>query len=122
MVLRQLLLPAIVMQVAMPNLVLTDVDATSTHDVGRGETIELRLPENPTTGYRWSLDVEPPGASAVTGSRFETGGPGIGAGGMRIFTIAINGLGAVKLQAKLWREWEGEGSTIQRHTFALQVH
>ena len=122
MVLRHLLVPAIVWQVAMPSLVLTGADASATRDVNRGQTVQLRLAENPTTGYRWSLDIEPPAAATVANSRLEIGGPGIGAGGTRVFTLAINGSGPVKVEAKLWREWQGDGSTIQRQTFALQVH
>jgi inhibitor of cysteine peptidase len=50
-----------------------------------GETIEIDLPENPTTGFLWY--IEGAEGSALVTSDFELGGDAVGAGGTRIFRI-----------------------------------
>jgi inhibitor of cysteine peptidase len=76
---------AVVAQSAMSDVVLTEADAGSTRQVKRGETVELRLKENPSTGYRWTIDVEPPGGATIAASSQEPGGPGLGANGVHVF-------------------------------------
>ena len=105
----------------MSDVVLTEADAGSTRQVKRGETVELRLKENPSTGYRWTIDVEPPGAATIAASSQEPGGSGLGANGVHVFEIAAKGSGAVTLSAKLWRSWEGEGAAVERKSFLLEV-
>jgi predicted secreted protein len=50
-----------------------------------GETIEITLPENPTTGFIWHIDHDD-GGGLVT-SDFKPAGGGVGAGGTRTFRI-----------------------------------
>ena len=112
---------AVVAQSAMSDVVLTEADAGSTRQVKRGETVELRLKESPSTGYRWTIDVEPPDAATIAASSQEPGGLGLGANGVHVFKIAAKGSGTVTLNAKLWRSWEGEGSAVERKSFTLEV-
>ncbi len=114
-------LAAALAQMPMAISVLTAADADTVRIARLGESIKLRLPENPSTGYRWSIDVAPPGAAAVAASGWSPVGAGVGAGGTREFVITIKEPGKVTLRAKLWREWQGEGSAIQRREFTLQV-
>jgi predicted secreted protein len=44
----------------MSNDILTDADAGSTRQVNTDEIVELRLEENPSPGYQWKVNVEPP--------------------------------------------------------------
>lgn len=111
----------ILAQNTMTSLVLTETDAGSTRSARRGETVELRLKENPSTGYRWSVGIEPAGAASIVGSRFVPAGPGAGAAGSAAFEIVADRPGAFELQAKLWRQWEGEGSVKKRYSVALRV-
>src|SRR5439155_24206118 len=41
---------------AEPRVTLTELDDGRTIEATVGDTIELRLPENATTGYRWAFD------------------------------------------------------------------
>ncbi len=113
---------ALLAQNAMASLVLAEADAGSTRDVKRGETVELRLRENPSTGYRWSIGIEPGDAAKIVASNSLPGTGGVGAAGSRAFEIVANRPGAVTVNAKLMRQWEGEGSVVERRSFALQVH
>ena len=42
------------------DVLLTSADNGTTLSLRPGDSGELRLPETPTTGYRWSLDPPPP--------------------------------------------------------------
>ena len=100
---------------------LTEADAGTTRTVQLEEKVELHLPENPSTGYRWSINIVPPEAAAVIANDWSPAGPGVGATGTREFIITTKKPGTVMLRAKLWREWQGEGSITQRREFTLQV-
>ena len=67
----------------------------------------LRLPENPTTGYRWELSVSA-GLSVVddTYVSSDTSGRLMGAGGNRVWKIAVSGKGTRSVRAVYRRSWE----------------
>jgi predicted secreted protein len=71
--------------------------------------VEIKLPESPTTGYRWELEN---GHSAVSilETRYEQD-PGqgrIGGGGVRTFVLRITRPLPTKLSFVLRRPWEAE--------------
>jgi len=105
----------------MPTSSLTQADADTIRVVQLGESLKLYLPENPSTGFRWSIDIAPPEAAAVTASHWSPAGPGVGAAGIREFLITVRKTGTVTLHTKLWREWEGESSVTWRLQFKLHV-
>jgi inhibitor of cysteine peptidase len=79
-----------------------------------GDTIEIHLPENATTGYRWEPDSLDPHLFELAGA---TGNypPGIpGSGGDAQFRIKVLATGGSTLRLKNWRRWEGEGGVIKR--------
>lgn len=80
--------------------------------VARGSlptTIEVALPESPTTGYLWELH-EPPAQVAERGRRFvdEEDEQMAGAGGARVFDVEVTGPGRHLLVFRLRRPWEEE--------------
>jgi predicted secreted protein len=114
---------------AAPSLaatVLTEADASSPRVVAVGETINLRLIENPSTGYTWAVIVVPPSAAAVIADRSAAAG-GSGAQpmpdspGTRDLKIAITRPGPLAIRAKNWRAWEGKTSVTQRLEFRLDA-
>jgi inhibitor of cysteine peptidase len=97
------------------------------HDQGReisaplGETITLRLQENPTTGYRWALDSA--GQLQTVQNIFippDTGQP-VGAGGTRVLQFKAARLGSHIIRLRLCRPWEGAGSALQHFNAAIVV-
>lgn len=86
-----------------------------------GETIYVRVVENPTTGYRWSVESLDTDLLRLEGSEFETSGSGIGAAGKRtfVFTAASRGRGQIVL--RLWREWQGTGTVIDTRELTVTV-
>jgi predicted secreted protein len=106
--------------------VLTEADANAPRVVAVGETIELRLIENPSTGYTWSITLDPPAAAAIVATRWtQAGGSGAqpmpGAPGTRDLTIAIKRPGSLVIRAKNWRAWEGDASVTQKLVFRLNA-
>lgn len=65
-----------------------------------GQVVVLRLPENPTTGYRW----EAPAGLALLADSFEPGGAAAGAAGLRVLRFEA---GAGSYRFDLRRPWGG---------------
>jgi predicted secreted protein len=92
---------------------MADVEITengSTTTVEHGDEIVLRLPENATTGYQWSIESVT-GPLAVVHSELLAPGaaetrPAPGAAGERLVRIRATepGVGSIKLNLK--RAWE----------------
>lgn len=79
-----------------------------------GDTIEIRLAENATTGYRWELDGLDPHffkLEQATGD-YQTGS--VGSGGDAVFRIKVHAAGTSTLSLKNWRRWEKEAGVIKR--------
>ena len=81
----------------------------------RTQQLELRLPGNATTGYRWSyaltgdLMLYPSGVTPV----FITDTPPqgqtvVGAGGTSVFTFRADGVGTTHVKLEYRRPWEGD--------------
>jgi inhibitor of cysteine peptidase len=86
----------------------------------KGDALVIRLPENPTTGFRWAMDR---GGDLVTadGSDFAPTGAGVGGGGVRALRFRATVAGQAVLSLKRWRPWEGDASISARFTVVLHV-
>jgi predicted secreted protein len=84
--------------------------------VAPGGSLELALPENPSTGYRWTLGPLPDGVELVD-ERVERGEPELAAGAaaVHVFAVAVGRAGTIV--AQLRREWEVHPA----QTFSVQV-
>lgn len=100
--------------------VLTIHDDGRTIQLGVGTRLELRLPDNPSTGYRWSVEAD---------SRFVTVEEGVytqlvhglGGGGERQWWINTCQTGCTTLRLSRWRPWESESSAIERFAVTLEI-
>jgi inhibitor of cysteine peptidase len=80
-----------------------------------GDTIEVRLRENVSTGYRWEVDqLDEKLLRLVEKTGRGPNQPMPGAAGEAIFRFAVVGTGSGALSLKYWRPWEGEPSIVQR--------
>jgi predicted secreted protein len=85
---------------------VTRIDASAdgeTVTIAPGALVELDLPENAGTGYRWALDQLPPGSEVVE-DRVEPNASTPGARAMHVFVVRADQPGT--LSANLRREWE----------------
>ncbi|MEJ2502745.1 MAG: protease inhibitor I42 family protein [Gemmatimonadota bacterium] len=85
--------------------------------VRTGDRIRLRLPENPTTGYRWSGDF-PDLLRLVNDTNDAGGAPG--AAGHRVFELDVVAAGRADVRLVHRREWEevDEGTD----SFVVTIH
>jgi inhibitor of cysteine peptidase len=98
--------------------VLRIEDNGETVVIARGGNIDIILPENPTTGFRWHL--EPIASRAVKiKDRYAPGDSGVGGGGERIFVVSALKGGCVRVRLELFRIWETPANPIQR--FAVDI-
>jgi len=86
-----------------------------------GDTIEIHLAENATTGYRWeTYDLDPHllELEEATGN-YRSGA--VGSGGEVQFRIKVRATGSATLRLKCWRRWEGEGGVLKRFVVKIDA-
>ena len=104
-------------------IVLTRADNNRTAELRVGEPLEVRLSENPTTGFRWAVDENDRRLLTLEDTAYappdEAGF--IGARGQRTFRFSARQPGEVTLKLKYWRIWEGDGSVAERFAVTLRI-
>ena len=101
---------------------LTQADSGKSIVVAPGDLITIRLPENPTTGYRWAVDKADTAAVSLQNEDFTPpAGGGVGAGGEKTVTFEAKKAGSAEITLKRWRDWEGDASITDRFGVTVQV-
>jgi len=103
----------------MAKLELRRDAAARTVEAQVGDILTLRLPENPSTGYRWEVEVG--SVVEVVSDSFALEGDGIGAGGEREFVFCIRQPGSDIIKMMLRRSWESETAAIDRIAFSVRA-
>jgi inhibitor of cysteine peptidase len=85
---------------------ITKADSGREFDVGVGETLELRLPENPTTGYRWEQRSASSPTLELVECSFASSSEAVGAGGVRRWTFRAALAGVARLEFEQRRSWQ----------------
>jgi inhibitor of cysteine peptidase len=90
-------------------------------ELGAGEEFELRLHENPTTGFRWRLESDGEPACKLQSDFFETanGTPGRGGTHYWRFQAVQEGLGHIELVYR--RSFEHDESSTQSFKLLVRV-
>jgi len=89
-------------QSPLPVVTVTDSGSASAGaQLQVGQELEVRLGANPTTGYTWQYQPDPPPLLRLTSRRFEpsaTGAPpSPGAGGVQVFAFEATAAGTARL-------------------------
>ncbi len=88
-----------------------------------GDTIVVQLSEMPTTGFRWATLGKPGGIVALAEELFVPGSETAqGGGGTHTFRFLAKRSGSDVIELKLWRDWEGERSVIERFSVSVTVN
>ena len=85
-----------------------------------GELFEIRLSENPTTGFRWVLESSGAPTCLVIEDCYETSTATPGAGGSHCWRLQGKQIGESRIELCYRRSWEGQGAAAR--TFSLRVH
>lgn len=93
-----------------------------TYPVAPGAEIQLRLPENPTTGFLWNLSVTP-GLSIMNDTYIpdDTSGKLVGAGGTHVWFLKAIGPGDQGISGIYRRTWEPSTANATRFSLSLIV-
>ena len=85
-------------------------------ELGLGDEFVLRLPENPTTGFRWQVSWTGDAALEIVDDQFEPGSAGSlpGAAGRRILRYVARKTGTLQLVAVHQRSWDAASKTDQK--------
>ena len=86
-----------------------------------GGSFVLRLPEQPTSGYRWAftrLDATRLAAGDAAHRRRRSRP---GASGVVTWTLTARAPGRVRVELKRWRPWEGDRSIVERFSVTLDI-
>ncbi|MBZ5525205.1 MAG: protease inhibitor I42 family protein, partial [Acidobacteriia bacterium] len=92
-----------------------------TIDLRLSETVEIRLSENPTTGFRWDLTEKGEPACALRGDRFVPAGGPPGASGQHSWTFQAVHLGECEVELVYHRRWQEKGTSARRFRVRLRV-
>jgi inhibitor of cysteine peptidase len=90
-----------------------------TIDVTVGQTIEVRLPENPTTGFSWQLTSDGGPACTMTGDQFIAPAGPPGKGGDHTWNFKAVRPGECDIELGYRRRWES--SATASRTFKIHV-
>jgi len=106
--------------------IITDGENGREFKISAGETFQISLPENPTTGYRWEINGS--GAPFVGLEKEEyaapedgPAGPVLGRGGTRSFIFKAVEPGRTELILRLRRSWEAESESAGSFSVKLEI-
>jgi inhibitor of cysteine peptidase len=109
-------------EVGMQEVVLSQSQSGTAVNVNPGDVVVVRLPENPTSGYRWAIDSVDSTVLELENSEISLpGNASVGGGGQRILRFKAKGPGTTRLLLKNWREWQGDTSIVDRFDATVQV-
>jgi inhibitor of cysteine peptidase len=99
--------------------IYSDQDDGTSVSLTPGDSFQVRLTENPTTGYRWHLVDWDRSILDLTLDKFQTPGTSRhGAGGEHLWEFVARAPGQSLLQWAYRRRWESAAST---RNFSLRV-
>jgi inhibitor of cysteine peptidase len=108
-------------KVLQPMLLIAEKDNGRTVDIRLGESVQINLPENATTGYRWAIDhYDEEFIEAIATEPHYTANA-IGSGGEVAFIFQGKKIGTGEIVLKYWRHWEGDLSITSRFYLRLNV-
>lgn len=104
----------------MATVEVDESSAAAPHQASPGDHVVIRLPESPSSGYRWQLDTYDPGVLTPAGDAFEAAADALtGGGGTREFRFVVERSGHCDLALSLRRAWETDAAAVQRFQTAI---
>lgn len=107
--------------IAYANVEFTDTNSGQTVYLKTGETLTVKLPANPTTGYTWGIAALDEAVVENTGSTYnsECAEGVLGCGGSEKWEFLAVAEGETYLEMVYYRIWQGEDSAIKE--FSLNI-
>jgi inhibitor of cysteine peptidase len=106
----------------MPGKEIKIRDFSNAVEANPDDIVVVSLPENPSTGYRWTTDQVGDPVLTLEDSGFsQSADMRIGEGGTRTFRFKARGAGTTRLRLVLRRQWESERSNIDQREIQVSV-
>ena len=104
---------------------MSDITISAAQDGERmsvrvGDRINLTLPENASSGYRWSIRSHDDTVLSVEDSGYRADAS-VGGAGVAEWTFRAKEAGATLVELVRWRRWEGERSIVERFSFSAEI-
>ena len=99
-----------------------EVDANQTIVLNTGKTFDIELPENPTTGYAWKMEVSNPSIVKEISHTYTAHDSGrLGVAGEGLWTFRTLNVGSANITASYERPWDDNDEPTKVITFTLQI-
>ncbi len=102
-------------------LTLTEKDNDRSVGIRVGDEVEVTLPENASTGYRWATDRTDGEVVDFVSTQPHYPGGAVGSGGWVSFLFRGKSAGTGEIALKPWRSWEGDSSLVARFRVEVRV-
>jgi inhibitor of cysteine peptidase len=102
-------------------VMITERDEGSGIDIPAGEVLQVSLHENPTTGFRWSIELLDNSLIQFRGDSFSNQATAVGGGGVRTFNFLAVRRGTTDLRLGLARQWEPTKEPGKKVSFKLRI-
>jgi inhibitor of cysteine peptidase len=86
-----------------------------------GQEMQVALPENPTTGFRWQMQARGEPILQLLDDTFDPPSPGIGKGGTRRWRFRAAQKGSAAIEMAYRRAWEQDQSPTETFRLAVRV-
>ena len=86
-----------------------------------GETVAVRLSENPTAGFRWKLDSSGAPVCTLVENDYQPSASAPGAGGIHRWQFQAAQVGEGRIELSSRRSWEGQGQAARTFTLRIRV-
>jgi inhibitor of cysteine peptidase len=86
-----------------------------------GQSIEIRLPENATAGYRWAIERQDTDRLELVSEKAEYPEGALGSDGVACFTFRLRAAGSVTLALRYGRSWEGAESALKHYRLTIEI-
>ncbi len=102
------------------------VTVTELNDGGKvelelGEILEFDLYENPSTGFRWHLEVEQDGLLQALAHDFQVYSSAVGGGGRMHLRLVSQAAGATSVHAISARSWQRDAAGSKRLSITVCI-
>jgi len=109
----------------MSDYTITNSDRGKTVTLKAGQSLTLRLNQNPTTRYRWIIPTFDAQLIRLTDDRFESTAANkpmmMGAGGQRILILQASRPGTIQLNLENKRSWDLESPSAESFDLTVQI-
>ncbi len=106
---------------ALPVLTINETSNGQTLDAALGQTVEICLEENPTTGFRWRMAQAGGPVGTPLRDTFEPGRQAPGQPGIHRWQFKVVAAGSGPVRFVYRRAWEGDSAAARVFTVTLSV-